>query len=72
MAIHIGRPRTDFEGLDDLEPLWLELHRHHLEVSKYQSLVQDLGFSWGGDGTGIAGCWRRAGRTSLPATTGGA
>lgn len=47
VGAHISKPRTDFEGLDDLEPLWLELHRHHLEVCKYQDLVGDLGFSWG-------------------------
>ena len=46
MRVHISSPRIDVEGLDDLAPLWAELHRHHREVSEYQDLVQDLGFSW--------------------------
>jgi GNAT superfamily N-acetyltransferase len=46
VAVHISDPRTDLDGLDDLAPLWSELHRHHLEVSDYQGLVSDLGSSW--------------------------
>lgn len=42
----ISDPRTDIEGLDDLEPLWTELHHHHLAISKYMCLVQDVGRSW--------------------------
>jgi ribosomal protein S18 acetylase RimI-like enzyme len=46
MPHHIGAPRTDLEGLDDLGPLWMELHRHHRDVSDYENLVEDLGASW--------------------------
>lgn len=46
MAVDIGGARTDLDGLDDLEPLWLELHRHHLEVSEQGNLVVDDGLSW--------------------------
>lgn len=42
----ISEPRTDPEGLADLEPLWIELHRHHLEVSEYRALVEDPRSSW--------------------------
>jgi hypothetical protein len=42
----ISDARTDPDGLVDLAPLSLELHRHHLEVSKYRALVEDLGSSW--------------------------
>ena len=30
----------------DLAPLWVELHRHHLDVSEYRGLVEDPGLSW--------------------------
>jgi GNAT superfamily N-acetyltransferase len=43
---HISRPKTDPEGLDDLEPLWIELHGHHRDVAEYQDLVEDVGVSW--------------------------
>jgi ribosomal protein S18 acetylase RimI-like enzyme len=46
MAVRIGSPRRDFDGLRDLEPLWLELHQHHLEVSEYENLVVDPDISW--------------------------
>jgi GNAT superfamily N-acetyltransferase len=46
MEVHISEARRDLEGLDDLEPLWLELHRHHLEVCGHRNLVQDFGLSW--------------------------
>lgn len=46
MAFEIGKPRADLDGLDDLAPLWAELHRHHLEVSAYPYLVRDVGSSW--------------------------
>jgi GNAT superfamily N-acetyltransferase len=46
MAVRIGSPRRDFDGLRDLERLWLELHQHHLEVSEYENLVVDPGISW--------------------------
>ena len=42
----ISEPRSDADGLADLEPLWVELHRHHLEVSEYRALVEDPGSSW--------------------------
>jgi GNAT superfamily N-acetyltransferase len=45
MAAHLSRPRTDEEGLDDLAPLWAELHGHHREVSAYQRLVEDVASS---------------------------
>lgn len=35
-------PRADAEGLKDLAPLWVELHRDHLEVAEYSDLVEDL------------------------------
>src|ERR1700733_5945895 len=46
MAVHISRPRNDPEGLDELAPLWKELHRHHREVADYQPLVADFELSW--------------------------
>jgi GNAT superfamily N-acetyltransferase len=46
MPEHISAPRTDPAGLDELEPLWIELHSHHRTVSDYQALVKDLGVSW--------------------------
>jgi ribosomal protein S18 acetylase RimI-like enzyme len=36
MAVQISRPRNDPEGLDELAPLWKELHHHHREVADYQ------------------------------------
>jgi ribosomal protein S18 acetylase RimI-like enzyme len=42
----VSGPRTDAAGLAELEPLWAELHRHHLEVSFYRGLVEDLELSW--------------------------
>ena len=42
----IDGPRNDPEGLDELAPLWGELHRHHREVSSYEPLVDDLAASW--------------------------
>jgi ribosomal protein S18 acetylase RimI-like enzyme len=32
--------------LDELKPLWLALHRHHLAVAEYRGLVQDPQRSW--------------------------
>jgi GNAT superfamily N-acetyltransferase len=46
MTVDIDGARTDVDGLDDLEPLWLELHRHHLEVTERENLVVDDGLSW--------------------------
>ena len=46
VAAHISDPRVDAEGLSDLAPLWVELHRHHLEVAEYSALVEDLDSSW--------------------------
>ncbi len=46
MPEHISAPRTDPAGLDELEPLWKQLHTHHREVSGYRALVEDLGVSW--------------------------
>jgi GNAT superfamily N-acetyltransferase len=46
MEAQISDPRTDADGLDDLAPLWRELHRHHREVSGYGPLVEDLDASW--------------------------
>jgi GNAT superfamily N-acetyltransferase len=46
MDAQISSPRTDVDGLDDLAPLWEELHRHHLEVSRYRHLVKDHASSW--------------------------
>ena len=34
------------QALDELKPLWLALHRHHLAVAEYRWLVQDLQRSW--------------------------
>lgn len=46
MAIQVSEPRTDVQGLNDLAPLWEELHRHHLEVAAYHGLVRDPRLSW--------------------------
>jgi GNAT superfamily N-acetyltransferase len=46
MPEDISAPRTDPAGLDELEPLWIELHSHHRAVSDYQALVKDLVVSW--------------------------
>lgn len=46
MAVRVSGPRTDVDGLDGLEPIWLELHTHHLEVSAYEHLVGDPAASW--------------------------
>lgn len=46
MADHISNPRTDPEGLNDLAPLWAELHQHHREAADYPALVEDLDSSW--------------------------
>ena len=46
MTVHISDPRTDPRGLNELEPLWRELHRHHLEVSDYRPLLEDCDASW--------------------------
>jgi ribosomal protein S18 acetylase RimI-like enzyme len=46
VAVHISDPRTGSEGLDELGPLWRELHRHHREVSDYEPLVEDFDASW--------------------------
>jgi GNAT superfamily N-acetyltransferase len=42
----ISEPRTDPDGLADLEALWVELHHHHLQVSEYRALVEDSRSSW--------------------------
>jgi GNAT superfamily N-acetyltransferase len=46
MPEQISAPRTDHAGLDELEPLWIQLHSHHRAVSDYQALVEDLSVSW--------------------------
>jgi len=46
MPGRISDARTDVGGLAELEPLWIELHRHHRDVSRYRELVEDLGASW--------------------------
>ena len=46
MHAHISAPLRDIGGLDDLRALWMQLHRHHLSVSKYRDLVEDPGESW--------------------------
>lgn len=46
MVATIGAPRSDPEGLDELAPLWQELHQHHRDVSDYEPLVRDVGASW--------------------------
>jgi GNAT superfamily N-acetyltransferase len=45
-VVHLSDPRSDLEGLDDLAPLWGELHRHHRDVSGYGPLVRDPELSW--------------------------
>jgi GNAT superfamily N-acetyltransferase len=34
------------DGLDQLAPLWTELHEHHRDVSDYRALVEDVELSW--------------------------
>jgi hypothetical protein len=46
MSYQLSGPRSDRDGLDALAPLWIELHQHHLSVSEYRALVQDLATSW--------------------------
>ena len=45
-AIVLSEPRTDLDGLDELAPLWGELHLHHLEVARYRRLLRDPQTSW--------------------------
>jgi GNAT superfamily N-acetyltransferase len=45
-VVRVSQPRTDLEGLDELAPLWRELHSHHREVADYDLLVADLDRSW--------------------------
>ena len=45
------------ERIDELEPLWLALHRHHRAVAA-QPVVGDDAASWDrGGGRGISTCW---------------
>jgi ribosomal protein S18 acetylase RimI-like enzyme len=46
VPVRISDARTDVAGLDEVEPLWIELHRHHRDVSRYRDLVDDLAASW--------------------------
>jgi hypothetical protein len=46
MQPNISAAKTDVNGLDDLAPLWGELHQHHREVSAYPALVADPELSW--------------------------
>lgn len=46
MEANVSELRTDLQGLDDLAPLWKELHHHHREVSAYKRLVEDVNVSW--------------------------
>jgi ribosomal protein S18 acetylase RimI-like enzyme len=40
------RQIEDVAEIDGLEPLWLDLHRHHREVSTFRHLVVDDDASW--------------------------
>jgi ribosomal protein S18 acetylase RimI-like enzyme len=44
--VDIEGPSVSSAGLDELQPLWLALHRHHLTVARYRHLVQDVQHSW--------------------------
>jgi ribosomal protein S18 acetylase RimI-like enzyme len=44
--VHIDGPSTSSAGLDEFEPLWRELHQHHLAFARYRGLVQDPQASW--------------------------
>jgi ribosomal protein S18 acetylase RimI-like enzyme len=44
--VHIEGPSVSSAGLDELRPLWLALHRHHLAVATYRRLVTDVHQSW--------------------------
>jgi ribosomal protein S18 acetylase RimI-like enzyme len=46
LPLTISGPRSDVEGLEELAPLWHELHRYHREVATYEGLVEDLDASW--------------------------
>jgi ribosomal protein S18 acetylase RimI-like enzyme len=46
MTVQLSQPRTDPAGLEDLRPLWTELHRHHRAVADYRDLVEDDDASW--------------------------
>lgn len=45
-GVQLSAPRTDGAGLAELEPLWIELHAHHREVSSHRDLVADPAASW--------------------------
>jgi len=45
-AVDIEGPLVSSEGLDELQPLWLALHRHHLAVASYRRLALDAQQSW--------------------------
>jgi GNAT superfamily N-acetyltransferase len=42
----IDGPLATASGLEELRPLFTQLHRHHLSVATYQPLVADLDESW--------------------------
>jgi ribosomal protein S18 acetylase RimI-like enzyme len=44
--VRIEGPIMSGGALDELRPLWQELHRHHLNVAQYRRLVDDLEGSW--------------------------
>jgi GNAT superfamily N-acetyltransferase len=44
--VDIEGPSISPAGLDELQPLWLALHRHHLAVARYRRLVLDVHQSW--------------------------
>jgi ribosomal protein S18 acetylase RimI-like enzyme len=46
MPTRVTGPTTDSDGLEQLAPLWMELHRHHRDVSEYRALVEDVEASW--------------------------
>jgi GNAT superfamily N-acetyltransferase len=46
MNATIAGPLTTPDELVQVKPLWLALHRHHLEVASYESLVTDIEASW--------------------------
>jgi ribosomal protein S18 acetylase RimI-like enzyme len=46
VAISIDGPLTAPGDLDQLAPLWRQLHAHHLGVASYRPLVEDPDLSW--------------------------
>jgi len=42
----LSAARVDREGVEDLAPLWRELHEHHLALASYAGLLRDPDLSW--------------------------